>query len=393
MSLREDALNLHAKNRGKIEINSKVPVANVDDLSLAYTPGVAEPCKEIAKNKEDVYLYTNKGNLVAVVTDGSAVLGLGDIGPEASLPVMEGKCVLFKRFAGVDAVPILIDSQDVDKIVETVKTIAPGFGGINLEDISSPRCFEIERRLKEELDIPVFHDDQHGTAIVVLSAVINALRFVEKNIEDCTVVINGSGAAGIAVGKLILRAGIKNLVMVDRHGILLPGHEKNNLAQEEMALLTNKENLQGGLMEALKGADIFIGVSAGNIANKEMIAQMNPDSIVFAMANPTPEIFPEEAKAGGARIVGTGRSDFPNQVNNSLCFPGIFKGALMAQATKITEEMKLAAAFALADLIKPEDLREDYIIVGPFDERIAAAIAQAVAAKAQEEGVIRSNLI
>jgi malate dehydrogenase (oxaloacetate-decarboxylating) len=290
-------------------------------------------------------------------------------------------------------VPILIDSQDVDKIVETVKTIAPGFGGINLEDISSPRCFEIERRLKEELDIPVFHDDQHGTAIVVLSAVINALRFVEKNIEDCTVVINGSGAAGIAVGKLILRAGIKNLVMVDRHGILLPGHEKNNLAQEEMALLTNKENLQGGLMEALKGADIFIGVSAGNIANKEMIAQMNPDSIVFAMANPTPEIFPEEAKAGGARIVGTGRSDFPNQVNNSLCFPGIFKGALMAQATKITEEMKLAAAFALADLIKPEDLREDYIIVGPFDERIAAAIAQAVAAKAQEEGVIRSNLI
>ena len=393
MSLREDALNLHAKNRGKIEINSKVAVANVDDLSLAYTPGVAEPCKEIAKNKEDVYLYTNKGNLVAVVTDGSAVLGLGDIGPEASLPVMEGKCVLFKRFAGVDAVPILIDSQDVDKIVETVKTIAPGFGGINLEDISSPRCFEIERRLKEELDIPVFHDDQHGTAIVVLSAVINALRFVEKNIEDCTVVINGSGAAGIAVGKLILRAGIKNLVMVDRHGILLPGHEKNNLAQEEMALLTNKENLQGGLMEALKGADIFIGVSAGNIANKEMIAQMNPDSIVFAMANPTPEIFPEEAKAGGARIVGTGRSDFPNQVNNSLCFPGIFKGALMAQATKITEEMKLAAAFALADLIKPEDLREDYIIVGPFDERIAAAIAQAVAAKAQEEGVIRSNLI
>ena len=291
------------------------------------------------------------------------------------------------------AVPILIDSQDVDKIVETVKTIAPGFGGINLEDISSPRCFEIERRLKEELDIPVFHDDQHGTAIVVLSAVINALRFVEKNIEDCTVVINGSGAAGIAVGKLILRAGIKTLVMVDRHGILLPGHEKNNLAQEEMALLTNKENLQGGLMEALKGADIFIGVSAGNIANKEMIAQMNPDSIVFAMANPTPEIFPEEAKAGGARIVGTGRSDFPNQVNNSLCFPGIFKGALMAQATKITEEMKLAAAFALADLIKPEDLREDYIIVGPFDERIAAAIAQAVAAKAQEEGVIRSNLI
>lgn len=391
MSLREDALELHRKHRGKLEVQSKVPVENIAQLSLAYTPGVAEPCKEIAIDKELVYHYTNKGNLVAVITDGTAVLGLGDIGPEAGLPVMEGKCVLFKRFAGIDAVPILLHSKDVDEIVQTVKIIAPSFGGINLEDISSPRCFEIERRLKECLDIPVFHDDQHGTAVVVLSAVINALRFVHKPLSECTVVVNGAGAAGTAVSNLILKAGAKNLLMVDRHGILIPGHEKNNVSQEKMAQITNKEKKTGDLREALKGADVFIGVSAGNIADRTMIANMNSDAIVFAMANPTPEIFPDEAKAGGARVVGTGRSDFANQVNNSLCFPGIFRGALDANATQINEEMKLAAAFALANLIEERDLREDYIIVGPFDPRICGAIATAVADAARLNGVVRKT--
>ncbi|MPM51631.1 NAD-dependent malic enzyme [bioreactor metagenome] len=391
MSLREDALELHRKHRGKLEVQSKVPVENIAQLSLAYTPGVAEPCKEIAIDKELVYHYTNKGNLVAVITDGTAVLGLGDIGPEAGLPVMEGKCVLFKRFAGIDAVPILLHSKDVDEIVQTVKIIAPSFGGINLEDISSPRCFEIERRLKECLDIPVFHDDQHGTAVVVLSAVINALRFVHKPLSECTVVVNGAGAAGTAVSNLILKAGAKNLLMVDRHGILIPGHEKNNVSQEKMAQITNKEKKTGDLREALKGADVFIGVSAGNIADRTMIANMNSDAIVFAMANPTPEIFPDEAKAGGARVVGTGRSDFANQVNNSLCFPGIFRGALDANATQINEEMKLAAAFALANLIEERDLREDYIIVGPFDPRICGAIATAVADAARLSGVVRKT--
>lgn len=391
MSLREDALELHRKHRGKLEVQSKVPVENIAQLSLAYTPGVAEPCKEIAIDKELVYHYTNKGNLVAVITDGTAVLGLGDIGPEAGLPVMEGKCVLFKRFAGIDAVPILLHSKDVDEIVQAVKIIAPSFGGINLEDISSPRCFEIERRLKECLDIPVFHDDQHGTAVVVLSAVINALRFVHKPLSECTVVVNGAGAAGTAVSNLILKAGAKNLLMVDRHGILIPGHEKNNVSQEKMAQITNKEKKTGDLREALKGADVFIGVSAGNIADRTMIANMNSDAIVFAMANPTPEIFPDEAKAGGARVVGTGRSDFANQVNNSLCFPGIFRGALDANATQINEEMKLAAAFALANLIEERDLREDYIIVGPFDPRICGAIATAVADAARLSGVVRKT--
>lgn len=391
MSLREDALELHRKYKGKLEVQSKVPVENIAQLSLAYTPGVAEPCKEIALDKELVYHYTNKGNLVAVITDGTAVLGLGDIGPEAGLPVMEGKCVLFKRFAGIDAVPILLNSKDVDEIVQTVKIIAPSFGGINLEDISSPRCFEIERRLKECLDIPVFHDDQHGTAVVVLSAVINALRFVQKPLSECTVVVNGAGAAGTAVSNLILKAGAKNLLMVDRHGILIPGHEKNNVSQEKMAQITNKEKKTGDLREALKGADVFIGVSAGNIADRTMIANMNSDAIVFAMANPTPEIFPDEAKAGGARVVGTGRSDFANQVNNSLCFPGIFRGALDANATQINEEMKLAAAFALANLIEEIDLREDYIIVGPFDPRICGAIATAVADAARLSGVVRKT--
>ncbi|HZW50096.1 MAG TPA: malic enzyme-like NAD(P)-binding protein [Bacillota bacterium] len=391
MSLRDDALALHAKYRGKISIQSKVPVNNIADLSLAYTPGVAEPCKEIQANKELVYTYTNKGNTVAVISDGTAVLGLGDIGPEAGLPVMEGKCILFKRFADIDAFPIMLNSKNVDEIVQTVKIIAPSFGGINLEDISSPRCFEVERRLKAELDIPVFHDDQHGTAVIVLSAVLNATRFLKKDLSNCTVVINGAGAAGTAVGRLILKAGVKNLLMVDRHGILNVGDPKNNVAQEEMAKITNRLHQTGDLREALKGADIFIGVSAGNIADRTMIAGMNKDAIVFAMANPTPEIFPEEAKAGGARIVGTGRSDYPNQVNNSLCFPGIFRGALDAKATTINEEMKLAAAYAIAGLISQEDLRDDYIIVGPFDPRLCQTISTAVADAARATGVIRKS--
>src|SRR5665647_1890663 len=391
MSLRDDALALHAKYRGKISIQSKVPVNNIADLSLAYTPGVAEPCKEIQANKELVYTYTNKGNTVAVISDGTAVLGLGDIGPEAGLPVMEGKCILFKRFADIDAFPIMLNSKNVDEIVQTVKIIAPSFGGINLEDISSPRCFEVERRLKAELDIPVFHDDQHGTAVIVLSAVLNATRFLKKDLSNCTVVINGAGAAGTAVGRLILKAGVKNLLMVDRHGILNVGDPKNNVAQEEMAKITNRLHQTGDLREALKGADIFIGVSAGNIADRTMIAGMNKDAIVFAMANPTPEIFPDEAKAGGARIVGTGRSDYPNQVNNSLCFPGIFRGALDANATTINEEMKLAAAYAIAGLISQEDLRDDYIIVGPFDPRLCQTISTAVADAARATGVIRKS--
>jgi len=391
MSLRDDALELHRLHKGKLEVKSKVPVENIAQLSLAYTPGVAEPCKEIALDKELVYEYTNRGNLVAVVTDGTAVLGLGDIGPEAGLPVMEGKCVLFKRFANIDAFPILLNTQDVEKIIQTVKIIAPSFGGINLEDISSPRCFEIERRLKEELDIPVFHDDQHGTAVVVLSAILNALRFVGKSLSECTVVVNGAGAAGTAVSKLIMKAGAKNLLMVDRYGILVPGHEKNNPSQEIMAHVTNLEGKTGGLTEALQGADVFIGVSAGLIADRQMISGMNKDAIVFAMANPVPEIYPEEAKAGGARVVGTGRSDYPNQVNNSLCFPGIFRGALDSNATQINEEMKLAAAHALANLIDQKDLRDDYIIVGPFDPRICGAIAKAVAEAARQTGVVRKT--
>lgn len=391
MSLRDDALALHAKYRGKISIQSKVPVNNLADLSLAYTPGVAEPCKEIQANKELVYTYTNKGNTVAVISDGTAVLGLGDIGPEAGLPVMEGKCILFKRFADIDAVPIMLNSKNVDEIVQTVKIIAPSFGGINLEDISSPRCFEVELRLKAELDIPVFHDDQHGTAVIVLSAVLNATRLIGKDLSNCTVVINGAGAAGTAVGRLILKAGVKNLLMVDRHGILNVGDPKNNSAQDELASITNRLHQTGDLKEALKGADIFIGVSAGNIADRTMIAGMNKDAIVFAMANPTPEIFPDEAKAGGARIVGTGRSDYPNQVNNSLCFPGIFRGALDANATTINEEMKLAAAYAIAGLIAQEDLRDDYIIVGPFDPRLCQTVATAVADAARATGVIRRS--
>lgn len=389
MSLRDDALKLHRDAKGKLAIESKVPVRNRADLSLAYTPGVAEPCKEIHQNPEAVYEYTSKGNMVAVVSDGTAVLGLGDIGPMAGLPVMEGKCVLFKTFAGVDAVPLVLATKDVDEIVNVVKAIAPTFGGINLEDIGSPRCFEIERRLKAELDIPVFHDDQHGTAVVVLAAVLNAVKFVGKQLSDCTVVINGAGAAGTAVGKLILSAGAKDLLMVDRHGILYAGAETNSPAHEELAKLTNKTGKRGDLKAALAGADVFIGVSAGNVANREMIAGMAKDAVVFAMANPVPEIFPDEAKAGGARVAGSGRSDFPNQVNNVLCFPGIFRGALDARASDINEEMKLAAAQAIADLISTEELREDYVIVDAFDPRVAPAIAKAVAEAARRTGVAR----
>jgi len=380
---------MHEKNQGKISVISKVRVETHDDLSTAYTPGVAEPCRKIRDNKADVYKYTAKGNLVAVVTDGTAVLGLGDIGPEAGLPVMEGKSVLFKEFGGVDAFPICLDTKDVDEIVETVKRIAPTFGGINLEDISAPRCFEIERRLKEELDIPVFHDDQHGTAIVVSAGIMGALRLVKKEIKDITIVINGAGSAGISICKLLLQLGVGNAIMCDRFGILAPGEEWMNPAQAEMAEKTNKNRIHGVLADALKGADAFVGVSAPNVVTPEMVATMAEDAIVFAMANPTPEIMPEDAKKGGARVVATGRSDYPNQINNVLVFPGVFRGALDARATDITEGMKMAAVYAIAGLIPDEELSEDYIIPGAFDKRVASAVAEAVKAEAIKEGVVK----
>lgn len=389
MNLRDEALALHRDARGKIEIASKVPLRNRADLSLAYTPGVAEPCKVIHERPEAAYEFTNKGNTVAVVSDGTAVLGLGDIGPLAGMPVMEGKCVLFKHFAGVDAVPIMLATKDVEEIIRTVKIIAPTFGGINLEDIGSPRCFEIEQRLKAELDIPVFHDDQHGTAVVVLSAVLNAVKFVGKELSACTVVVNGAGAAGTAVAKLILASGAYDVLMVDRHGILTPGHANNNPAQDAMAEVTNRTRRSGALTEAMIGADVFIGVSAGNVVNRAMVASMAKDAIVFAMANPVPEIFPDEAKAAGARVAGSGRSDFPNQVNNVLCFPGIFRGALDVRASDINEDMKIAAAQAIADLIPAEELSDDYVIVDVFDPRVAPAIAKAVAEAARRTGVAR----
>ncbi len=381
------ALKMHEENKGKISVTSKVTVKTRDDLSTAYTPGVAEPCRKIRDNKEEVYRYTAKGNLVAVVSDGTAVLGLGDIGPEAAMPVMEGKSILFKEFAGIDAFPICLDTKDPDEIVETVKRLAPTFGGINLEDISAPRCFEIERRLKEELDIPVFHDDQHGTAIVVSAGLTNALRLVGKKFADAKVVINGAGSAGISICKLLLELGIGDVILVDRQGALAVGEEWMNPAQKEMAEKTNKEQLHGDLKEAMKGRDVFIGVSAPNVVTAEMVSTMADDAIVFAMANPTPEIMPDEAKKGGARVVATGRSDFPNQINNVLVFPGIFKGALEARATDITEAMKIAAVKAIADIITPEELNEDYIIPGAFDERVANGVAKAVAKTAIETGV------
>ena len=376
------SLKMHEEHKGKVEVVSKVAVKNRDDLSTAYTPGVAEPCRKIRDNKADVYKYTCKGNMVAVVSDGTAVLGLGDIGPEAAIPVMEGKSILFKEFGGVDAFPICLDTKDVDEIVETVKRIAPVFGGINLEDISAPRCFEIEKRLKEELDIPVFHDDQHGTAIVVSAGLINALKLVGKPFDEANVVINGAGSAGISICKLLLQLGIGNVVLVDRQGALCPGQDWMNSAQAEMAEITNKDRQTGSLAEIMKGKDVFVGVSAPNIVTAEMVASMAADPIVFAMANPTPEIMPEEAAKGGVRVMATGRSDYPNQINNVLVFPGIFRGALDAKATGITEEMKMAAAKAIASIVTDDELKEDYIIPGAFDERVAKVVAKAVADEA-----------
>ncbi len=391
MNTAERSLKMNRDLRGKIRVESKVNVKNLEDLSIAYTPGVAEPCRKIHERKEDVYTYTSKGNLVAVVTDGSAVLGLGDIGPEASMPVMEGKAILFKNFAGIDAFPICLDTKDVDEIVKTVKYLAPTFGGINLEDIAAPRCFEVERRLKKELDIPVFHDDQHGTAIVVLAALVNALKLVKKEMESLKVVINGAGSAGIAIGKLLLNVGVKDLILVNREGIIYEGASYNNSYQEEMAKITNRNGLQGGLEVAMKNRDVFIGVSAPNIVTSDMISLMNRDAIVFPMANPVPEIMPELAKKGGARVIGTGRSDFPNQINNVLAFPGIFKGALSVRAKDINEEMKIAAAYAIADIIKEKDLTEEYIIPDAFDKRIVENVAKAVAEAARESGVNRKR--
>ena len=383
------SLKMHEEHKGKVEVVSKVAVKNRDDLSTAYTPGVAEPCRKIRDNKADVYKYTCKGNMVAVVSDGTAVLCLGDIGPEAAIPVMEGKSILFKEFGGVDAFPICLDTKDVDEIVETVKRIAPVFGGINLEDISAPRCFEIEKRLKEELDIPVFHDDQHGTAIVVSAGLINALKLVGKPFDEANVVINGAGSAGISICKLLLQLGIGNVVLVDRQGALCPGQDWMNPAQAEMAEITNKDRQTGSLAEIMKGKDVFVGVSAPNIVTAEMVASMAADPIVFAMANPTPEIMPEEAAKGGVRVMATGRSDYPNQINNVLVFPGIFRGALDAKATGITEEMKMAAAKAIASIVTDDELKEDYIIPGAFDERVAKVVAKAVADEAIKLGITK----
>ena len=378
MTTNEKALLMHEKWNGKLETVSKTPVKTREDLAIAYTPGVAEPCKVIAKDKEAAYKYTMKANTVAVVSDGSAVLGLGNIGPYAAMPVMEGKAVLFKEFGNVNAVPICLDTQDTEEIIKAVTYLAPGFGGINLEDISAPRCFEIEERLKEILDIPVFHDDQHGTAIVVLAGVINALKVVGKKKEDCRVVVNGAGSAGVAITKLLLTYGFPNIIMCDKVGIVSKDTEGLNWMQKKMTEVTNLNNETGSLADALKGADIFIGVSAPNIVTPEMVASMNRDSILFAMANPVPEIMPDVAKAAGARVVGTGRSDFSNQVNNVVAFPGIFKGALEGRATQITEEMKLAAAEAIAGLVPADKLSDDNIMPEAFDPQVAEVVADAV---------------
>ncbi len=372
------ALELHKQWNGKLETTAKSKVNSREDLAIAYTPGVAEPCKVIAKDKDAAYTYTIKANTVAVVSDGSAVLGLGNIGPYAAMPVMEGKCVLFKEFGNINAVPICLDTQDTEEIIKTVKNIAPAFGGINLEDISAPRCFEIEERLKEMLDIPVFHDDQHGTAIVVLAGIINGLRVTGKKKEDCKVVVNGAGSAGVAITKLLLTYGFKDVTMCDKEGIIGKDYPNLNWMQQKMTEVTNLSNRKGTLADALKGADIFVGVSAPNIVTPEMVASMNKDSILFAMANPVPEIMPDVAKAAGARVVGTGRSDFPNQVNNVVAFPGIFKGALEGRATQITEEMKLAAATAIAGLVSDEELSDEFIMPEAFDPRVAEVVSNAV---------------
>lgn len=389
MDIGQRALKLHQEARGKLEVVSTVPVKTVEDLSLAYTPGVATPCTEIEKNPELVYTYTRKWNMVAVVTDGSAVLGLGNIGPKAALPVMEGKAVLFKAFGAVDAFPICLDTQDVDEIVAAVKWIAPVFGGINLEDISAPRCFAIEERLKQELDIPVFHDDQHGTAVVTLAALTNAIRITGKKLKDLSVVINGAGAAGVAITKLLLSSGVTDIVLCDRSGALVSGGEHMNDAKEAIAALTNPLKKNGTLADVIRGADVFVGVSAPGVLTGEMVGTMAADPCIFAMANPTPEIFPEEAIAAGARIVGTGRSDFPNQINNVLAFPGIFRGALDVRANGISEGMKIAAAQAIAGLVSDEELKPSYILPAPFDERVGDRVAKAVAQAARAEGLAR----
>ena len=386
------SLKMHEENKGKIEIISKVNVNTKDDLSTAYTPGVAEPCRKIDKNQDSAYKYTAKGNLIAVVTDGSAVLGLGDIGPEAAMPVMEGKSILFKEFGDVDAIPICLNTKDVDEIVETVKRISPTFGGINLEDIAAPRCFEIERKLKEELDIPIFHDDQHGTAVVVSAGLINALKIVGKEMEDIEVVVNGSGAAGVAIVKMLLVLGVKDVIMCDSKGIVYKGSPTNNCVKEELAEVTNKEDKRGSLEDAIKSTDVFIGVSVANVVDQDMVKSMNKDSIIFAMANPTPEIFPDKAKEAGARVVGTGRSDFYNQINNVSAFPGIFRGALDARAKDINNDMNIAAAYAIANMVKESELNEDYVIPDALDKEVADAVAKAVKKAAIDVGLSR-NLV
>ena len=389
MSIAEKSLQKHYEWGGKIEVITRCPIENRDDLSLAYTPGVAQPCLEIQKDLDKSYELTRRSNLVAVITDGTAVLGLGDIGPEAGMPVMEGKCALFKKFADVDAFPLCIKSKDVDEIVRTIYLLSGSFGGINLEDISAPRCFEIEAKLKEICDIPVFHDDQHGTAIVVAAALLNALKIVKKDIKSVKIVINGAGAAGLSIGRHLLSLGAENLIMVDRFGAIYQGKSENNSAQEDMARISNPFSEKGELADVLKGADVFIGVSAPNIVSSDMISSMNKDAVVFPMANPTPEIMPDNAKRGGARIIGTGRSDYPNQINNVLAFPGIFRGALDCRASCINEEMKKATSYALAALVSDDELCEDYIIPSALDPRVSAAVAAAVIEAARKTGVAR----
>ena len=390
MDYAKESLKLHERLKGKIEVVATVPVKSREDLSLAYTPGVAQPCLEIQKDPAKSYELTRRHNMCLVVTDGSAVLGLGDIGPEAGMPVMEGKCVLFKAFGDVDAFPLCIKSKDVDTIVETIYQISGSFGGINLEDISAPRCFEIEKKLKERCDIPIFHDDQHGTAIITLAGLMNALKVVHKNLEEIRVVVNGAGAAAIAISRLLLSAGVRHLILCDRRGAIYEGRaEGMNEVKEEMAKVTNREKKQGSLADVLKGADVFIGVSAPGAVTSEMVQTMNADAVVFACANPTPEIFPEDAKAGGAAVVATGRSDYPNQINNVLAFPGIFRGAFDVRAKEINDEMKFAAAEALASLIPAEELNADYIIPAAFDERVGAAVAKAVAEAARKSKAAR----
>ena len=389
MDIREESRKKHYEWKGKIEVVSRAPITNSEELSLAYTPGVAEPCLEINKDYDKSFVLTRRSNLVAVITDGTAVLGLGDIGPEAGMPVMEGKCALFKEFGDVDAFPLCIRSKDVDEIVRTIYLISGSFGGINLEDIAAPRCFEIERRLKEICDIPVFHDDQHGTAVVVAAALINALKIVKKDIKDIKVVINGAGSAGIAIAKHIMNLGVRNLILCDRAGMICEGDARLNEEKAAMAKITNREHLTGSLADAMQGSDVFIGVSAPGVVTEEMAASMNNDAIVLAMSNPTPEIMPDLAKKAGARIIGTGRSDFPNQINNVLCFPGIFRGALDCRAKEINEEMKIAASYAIASLVDESELNEDYILPYAFDKRIGKTVSEAVIEAARKSGSAR----